>query len=481
MPTNAEIQNWLRQNPGASDAQIAAAARQHGVGSQQISQVTGVPLQQVQQRAAAVGGAGGDQVRNAGASTDLTPYRNALSGGVTDDLIRQGIGALNSGQLNEGDIASLMAQFGIKPQDISRATGASPQEIAQRALAFVENKPQGLQAPQLSSLASAIAPLFRPDFLSTNGGNLSPTNPFTGLGANRAGGLLSQFINGSLTGEQAQIAALNSFGRNIKDNPSQPGTYLEQVGPDQWVTRQGPAFSSQGRSSQGLPLDTTLPAWYQGPLQDYISGLTGGQGQPAGTPTNTPPSIDRNSFNTSPGYNSPQNQQQRGTSQPTGGRVNGVLTPSQQQLAQYINLVGQLPQAQLAGVAPELQLLDRLRQLQMMSPLALSGLESAFAGVPHPAYGIPDFSTLALNMLGIPGVTGQSLLEPLTFLTPANAAYFGQPAPYLTAPWIPQALGGLPGLRGAPDLLTRPDQGFNQVPRDRSSTDAGAFAAGQLF
>ena len=48
--SNQEIAAWLAANPGASDAQIAQAAQQAGVSSQQLAQVTGVPVAQVEAR-----------------------------------------------------------------------------------------------------------------------------------------------------------------------------------------------------------------------------------------------------------------------------------------------------------------------------------------------------------------------------------------------------------------------------------------------
>lgn len=48
--SNQEIAAWLAANPGASDAQIAQAAQQAGVSSQQLAQVTGVPVAQIEAR-----------------------------------------------------------------------------------------------------------------------------------------------------------------------------------------------------------------------------------------------------------------------------------------------------------------------------------------------------------------------------------------------------------------------------------------------
>lgn len=51
--TNEQVSNWLRANPNATDAEIAKAAADAGVSAQQLSDVTGVPVQQVVARVAA--------------------------------------------------------------------------------------------------------------------------------------------------------------------------------------------------------------------------------------------------------------------------------------------------------------------------------------------------------------------------------------------------------------------------------------------
>ncbi len=52
--TNEQVSSWLRANPNATDAEIAKAAADAGVSAQQLSDVTGVPVQQVVARIDAV-------------------------------------------------------------------------------------------------------------------------------------------------------------------------------------------------------------------------------------------------------------------------------------------------------------------------------------------------------------------------------------------------------------------------------------------
>ena len=54
MVSQAQIQEWLRANPGATDTQIAQAMKQSGVGSAQSAQATGVDHSEVQRRLSTV-------------------------------------------------------------------------------------------------------------------------------------------------------------------------------------------------------------------------------------------------------------------------------------------------------------------------------------------------------------------------------------------------------------------------------------------
>lgn len=49
-PTDFEVQNWLALNPGATDAEIRTAMDKYGVTTNQMSNVTGIPLTDVQTR-----------------------------------------------------------------------------------------------------------------------------------------------------------------------------------------------------------------------------------------------------------------------------------------------------------------------------------------------------------------------------------------------------------------------------------------------
>ena len=54
--TNADVTNWLKTNPGATDKEIAAAMNKFGVGTLQMSATTGLPWQDVSKRYTAAGG-----------------------------------------------------------------------------------------------------------------------------------------------------------------------------------------------------------------------------------------------------------------------------------------------------------------------------------------------------------------------------------------------------------------------------------------
>ena len=54
--TNADVINWLKTNPGATDKEIAAAMNKFGVGTLQMAATTGLPWQDVSKRYTAAGG-----------------------------------------------------------------------------------------------------------------------------------------------------------------------------------------------------------------------------------------------------------------------------------------------------------------------------------------------------------------------------------------------------------------------------------------
>ena len=54
--TNADVNNWLKNNPGATDKEIAAAMNQFGVGTLQMAATTGLPWQDVSKRYTTAGG-----------------------------------------------------------------------------------------------------------------------------------------------------------------------------------------------------------------------------------------------------------------------------------------------------------------------------------------------------------------------------------------------------------------------------------------
>jgi hypothetical protein len=63
-PTNASVfENWLRSTPGLTDAQILAEMNRLGVNSQQVAGITGMPLNQIQNRV-----------------SSLLPFENATQG-----------------------------------------------------------------------------------------------------------------------------------------------------------------------------------------------------------------------------------------------------------------------------------------------------------------------------------------------------------------------------------------------------------------
>jgi hypothetical protein len=73
--SNADVNEWLRTNPGASDKEIAAAMNKFGVGTLQMSATTGLPWQDVSGRYTAAGGTQSQPttVNKTTATTPVTP------------------------------------------------------------------------------------------------------------------------------------------------------------------------------------------------------------------------------------------------------------------------------------------------------------------------------------------------------------------------------------------------------------------------
>jgi uncharacterized protein YneF (UPF0154 family) len=124
--TNEQIVSFLQSNPGITDAQIAAAMQQYGVSPEQMSAVTGVPLEQVQSR-----------IQAATAPQTTVPQTTApgvegltlqRTGGRGVSTATQSIGDIlaaaqtSAGRpLTDQDIAQLMQQRGITTQQMSQA------------------------------------------------------------------------------------------------------------------------------------------------------------------------------------------------------------------------------------------------------------------------------------------------------------------------------------------------------------------------
>jgi hypothetical protein len=123
--TTQDIQNWLAQNPGASDATIAAAMNQYGVTPQQMSEATGVPLEQVQSRYDAVMQPA-PQPMSPAPTTPPPPQKPNIT---TQDI--QNWFAQNPGA-SDVTIANAMKQYGVTPQQMSQATGVPVDQVISR-------------------------------------------------------------------------------------------------------------------------------------------------------------------------------------------------------------------------------------------------------------------------------------------------------------------------------------------------------------
>jgi hypothetical protein len=125
--SNDQINNWLTQNPGASDKERAVTMQQYGVTPQQLAGAIGADPNYIQQRydtasAGMTGGPGSLPPRLNGGNS--APW-SATSGDITNWL-GQHPGA------TDPQIAAAMQQYGITTGQMAGATGMDMAQVQQR-------------------------------------------------------------------------------------------------------------------------------------------------------------------------------------------------------------------------------------------------------------------------------------------------------------------------------------------------------------
>jgi len=148
--TTADIQNWFKNNPGATDAQIYAVMQQNNVTPEAIQQAMGGNLAGYQQRyraaqtaatTASPAGAGNaaTTASPAGAGNASTPLAGAVTAADIQNWFRNNPGATDE------QIYAVMRQYNVTPEAIQQAMGGNLAGYQQRYnAAQAEATPTGL-------------------------------------------------------------------------------------------------------------------------------------------------------------------------------------------------------------------------------------------------------------------------------------------------------------------------------------------------
>jgi len=125
MATEQQILAFL-QTPGLSDQQIATELNRIGATAQQVSNVTGVPVAEVQQRIAAASGTGGGTAVGGGGTVTRTGPTFATTGET------QLYNFLQTPGLTDDQIRAEANRLGVTAQQISTMTGVPLDQVQSR-------------------------------------------------------------------------------------------------------------------------------------------------------------------------------------------------------------------------------------------------------------------------------------------------------------------------------------------------------------
>ena len=165
--SNQEVAAWLAANPGATDAQIAQAAQAAGVSPQQLAQVTGVPVEQVQTR---INAAMPPQAVAPQAPTEPWNYESYLSKIKSGDAdYMQELGKLGGvmGQNAQNVYREILAQQNAGTESAwAKGKTASPQaaaadfalRLAEKGISSLSQVGQG-KAPDYVDLSDGQSPV----------------------------------------------------------------------------------------------------------------------------------------------------------------------------------------------------------------------------------------------------------------------------------------------------------------------------------
>ena len=226
--TNQQIQQYLSERPGLSDTQIASAMQQFNVSPAQMAAATGVNQAEVQSRfEAATKPATAAPAPVATTAAPATTTGTAVSGGYTGGATPAGMGVATTAttkpvaaapkvsdqdvsawfrenpNASDVDIASAMQQYGVTPEQISKATGVNTQDVQSRFSVASD--------PKVLAIKSAY-----------NSGNISQAQAaFTNSG------LSSDQLASVFNLKQADLDYIRGQGIQIKPTTAEVTSYLQ--------------------------------------------------------------------------------------------------------------------------------------------------------------------------------------------------------------------------------------------------------------
>jgi bacterioferritin-associated ferredoxin len=278
MATNTEQLLSYLQTPGLTDAQIASEVNRLGVTAAQVSQLTGVPIADVQSRlgtaANVVGGTTAGTVTGGGATTPTF--------GTTQETALYNF--LQTPNLTDQQIAAEVNRLGLKADQISKMTGVPVGEINARLnLISTQTAAQAKATADAQALANAQSALAAANAkaLALQNKTTTPTNTanfstFTNW-LKATPGLTDQQIAAEMNRlgiSNTQVADLTGVGLNDVN------TRFNAVAPFSNATQ---GFAQNFANYQSIPIGAQYnPAVTAGGASPYSQIM--GQMKPVGNP-----------------------------------------------------------------------------------------------------------------------------------------------------------------------------------------------------
>ena len=259
MATAADIQNWFRNNPGATDAQIYAVMQENNVTPEALQQAMGFNPAELQQRynaaqTAAMPSATATPTSPAGTGNAATP--TSPPGTVTAADIQNWFRS-NPGATDE-QIYTVMQQNKVSPEAVQQAMGFNLAEFQQRYAAqqaaatpiglvgYEQAAQKGLSdaTSQLQSTLANINNLYGINITDLQNAAAGARGDIT-KGYGEARGYFQPFYQGGQTAYQQQMALSGALGQDAFNAARQESPY------EKFLFEQGMRSNLAGASATG--------------------------------------------------------------------------------------------------------------------------------------------------------------------------------------------------------------------------------------